>query len=422
MFSSGPSYAKLKTNLRLSINRLKLLEKKKTELTQKARKEIADYIAAGKIERAKIRVEHIIREDYLVEAMEVTEMYCDLVLARFGLIQQMKDLDPGLSEAISSLVWCAPRLMSDVPELKIVADQFALKYGKPYAVACREQSISTISEKLIHKLSVQAPPKVLVEKYLQEIAHNYNLEYTPDPQIMRESEWGADALITLDDVGKSDGASGGASGGGGGGIPQQPFSYPNKAAEAMASSSVDLNLPNVPGMAAYPQPFVYPTPTAPFNYPGPPGGPPPPPEVEPEEDPLVPPARHEFPTGDAGTWNDTRLSSSPPPPYTSIGTVSPPSAPPSSLPAAAPSHSKLNFPPDVPATSDEDRKQPPQPSPRSKFGVDSDAAGDDLGFSLPDLPNVPTPSTNANNDASPTNADDIDFDDLNKRFQNLKKK
>ncbi|KAA0188375.1 hypothetical protein HAZT_HAZT007275, partial [Hyalella azteca] len=70
MFSSGPSYAKLKTNLRLSINRLKLLEKKKTELTQKARKEIADYIAAGKIERAKIRVEHIIREDYLVEAME----------------------------------------------------------------------------------------------------------------------------------------------------------------------------------------------------------------------------------------------------------------------------------------------------------------------------------------------------------------
>ena len=49
MFSSGPSYAKLKTNLRLSINRLKLLEKKKAELAQKARKEIADYIAAGKV-------------------------------------------------------------------------------------------------------------------------------------------------------------------------------------------------------------------------------------------------------------------------------------------------------------------------------------------------------------------------------------
>ena len=57
MFSSGPSYNKLKTNLRLSINRLKLLEKKKTELALKSRKEIADYIAQGKAERAKIRVE-----------------------------------------------------------------------------------------------------------------------------------------------------------------------------------------------------------------------------------------------------------------------------------------------------------------------------------------------------------------------------
>ena len=60
MFSSGPNYAKLKTNLRLAVNRLKLLEKKKTELALKARKEIADYIGDGKVERARIRVEHII--------------------------------------------------------------------------------------------------------------------------------------------------------------------------------------------------------------------------------------------------------------------------------------------------------------------------------------------------------------------------
>lgn len=90
MFSVGPNYGKLKTNLRLAVSRLKLLEKKKTELTQKARKEIADYISQNKEDRARIRVEHIIREDYLVEALEIVEMYCDLLLARFGLIQQMK--------------------------------------------------------------------------------------------------------------------------------------------------------------------------------------------------------------------------------------------------------------------------------------------------------------------------------------------
>ena len=33
------------------------------------------------------KVEHIIREDYLVEAMEMLELFCDLLLARFGLIE-----------------------------------------------------------------------------------------------------------------------------------------------------------------------------------------------------------------------------------------------------------------------------------------------------------------------------------------------
>lgn len=61
---------------------------------------------------------HYFREDYMVEAMEVVEMYCDLVLARFGLVTQMKELDSGLAEAVSSLLWVAPRMQSDIQELK----------------------------------------------------------------------------------------------------------------------------------------------------------------------------------------------------------------------------------------------------------------------------------------------------------------
>ena len=49
-----------------------------------------------------------------------------------------------------------------------MADQFVVKYGKPYGLACRENSVGTVSEKLMHKMSVQAPPKLTVEKYLIE--------------------------------------------------------------------------------------------------------------------------------------------------------------------------------------------------------------------------------------------------------------
>ncbi|PSN36537.1 IST1 protein [Blattella germanica] len=274
MFSSGPNYTKLKTNLRLAINRLKLLEKKKTELAQKARKEIADYIGAGKYERAKIRVEHIIREDYMVEAMEVVEMYCDLLLARFGLIQQMKTLDEGLAEAISSILWVAPRMQTDIAEMKVIADMLALKYGRQYADACRDENVSSISEKLKHKMSVQAPPKLLVEKYLIEIAKNYNIEYEPDPQVMKEDpqSMGVDALLVDVDSDKNN------LGGNGGnilppqpagfiGYPQppilpqqpsdfQPFNYP--------VSEPKVPPPNIGGFSAPPLPAQ--APNAPFGY------------------------------------------------------------------------------------------------------------------------------------------------------------
>lgn len=73
-------------------------------------------------------------------------------------------------------------------ELKIISDLFTAKYGKIYADACRNESVNTISDKLKHKMSVHSPPKILIERYLIEIAKNYNVEYTPDEQVMREEE------------------------------------------------------------------------------------------------------------------------------------------------------------------------------------------------------------------------------------------
>uniref|UniRef100_A0A8C9PRP2 IST1 homolog n=1 Tax=Spermophilus dauricus TaxID=99837 RepID=A0A8C9PRP2_SPEDA len=223
MLGSGFKAERLRVNLRLVINRLKLLEKKKWDL-----KEIADYLAAGKDERARIRVEHIIREDYLVEAMEILELYCDLLLARFGLIQSMKELDSGLAESVSTLIWVAPRLQSEVAELKIVADQLCAKYSKEYGKLCRTNQIGTVNDRLMHKLSVEAPPKILVERYLIEIAKNYNVPYEPDSVVMAEAPPGVET--DLIDVGFTDDVKKGGSGRGGGGggftAPVAPLGHP----------------------------------------------------------------------------------------------------------------------------------------------------------------------------------------------------
>jgi len=362
MFSSGPNYNKLKTNLRLCINRLKLLEKKKSEMALKSRKEIADYISGGKVERAKIRVEHIIREDYMVEAMEVLEMYCDLLLARFGLIQQMKTLDDGLAEAISSLIWVAPRMQADVQELKIVCDQFTAKYGKPYAQACKENAVGTVSAKLMHKLSVQAPPKITVEKYLIEIARYYNVEYEPDPQVMSQDEiYSADNLIELAPAvpnNKNDLGNNGGGGGGGGGFTVPPIQYPAQG-----------------GAMAYPPPAQ---PYEPGPY---------------LTDGAPPPFSYNIPPQVSGSPDDNTkaglnvLDDSAPPPY---------------------------FPPDQPKIDLSQTNPPPTSAPPPNLPDMLD---------LPSLPAVPVDTPlDGNTPQGGGEDDDIDFDDLTKRFEALKKK
>nr|XP_046245441.1 IST1 homolog isoform X2 [Scatophagus argus] len=333
MLGGGFKAERLRVNLRLVINRLKLLEKKKTELAQKARKEIADYLSSGKDERARIRVEHIIREDYLVEAMEILELYCDLLLTRFGLIQSMKELDPGLQEAVSTLIWAAPRLQSEVSELKIVSDQLCAKYSKEYGKLCRTNQIGTVNDRLMHKLSVEAPPKILVERYLIEIAKNYNVPYEPDAMVRPEVCSGEEAdLIDVD----TDKKSGGGGGGGGG------FSAP-------------------PMHMHMPMPMPMPMPPA-FNYPPPNGA-------------------DQF-NAPVGTYSNFAHS---------MGGGQPPQ-----LPTSPPTYESAVG-----------------PSPNTKLFDNS---------ALPELPSVPDTLPTSSIGGNATTSDDIDFDDLTRRFEELKKK
>uniref|UniRef100_A0A2K6K7Z3 IST1 homolog n=3 Tax=Colobinae TaxID=9569 RepID=A0A2K6K7Z3_RHIBE len=348
MLGSGFKAERLRVNLRLVINRLKLLEKKKTELAQKARKEIADYLAAGKDERARIRVEHIIREDYLVEAMEILELYCDLLLARFGLIQSMKELDSGLAESVSTLIWAAPRLQSEVAELKIVADQLCAKYSKEYGKLCRTNQIGTVNDRLMHKLSVEAPPKILVERYLIEIAKNYNVPYEPDSVVMAEAPPGVDT--DLIDVGFTDDVKKGGPGRGGGGGFTAPVGGPD-------------------GTVPMPMPMPMPSANTPFSYP-------------------LPKGPSDFNGLPMGTFQ-------------AFPNIHPPQ-----IPATPPSYESVS----------------PGPKPEASAKLPSRPADNYDNFVLPELPSVPDTLPTASAGASTSASEDIDFDDLSRRFEELKKK
>ena len=398
MFGSRFNEQKLKVNLGLVVTRLKLIEKKKTDQALRARPEIADYVRNAKIDRARVRVESIIREDYLVEAMELVEMYADLLAGRVGLMKQSKTIDEGLKTPVSTLIWATPRLQQYCQELKVVHDLLAAYYGKKYVEACRSNSLETVCDRVMQKLDVSPPKKILVEKYLIEICKAADVEFTPDPRVMAseleqtanliDTEFNSDFMqfnqhppggLGIPPPGgmPPPGGPGGMGGGGGGGssAPMIPsFSYTPAAPPSAASYSNDLN--QGPSMSNNLPPYSA---TDPNVYEGIP---------EEKQAPSLPskgPAG--FPEEKVDLSHD-----------------------PSGVSPSLPSYND-SFAPG--ASSD---PQPPIAAPRS--------SNSSASTGLPNLPSVPTtfPGTNQPMDNQTSNSEDVDFDDLSRRFENLRKK
>jgi hypothetical protein len=120
-------------------------------------------------------VEHVIREDFNVEALEILELYCELLLARFGLVESMKHCDAAISEAVNTIIYAAPR--TDIVELSLARDQLMTKYGKEFSLAAMENVNDQVNTRIVQKLKIQTPDPMLVNQYLSEIARAYNVSW-----------------------------------------------------------------------------------------------------------------------------------------------------------------------------------------------------------------------------------------------------
>ncbi|KAI8924009.1 regulator of Vps4 activity in the MVB pathway-domain-containing protein [Entophlyctis helioformis] len=178
----GWNPTKTKVQLKVAINRLKLVQQKKASINQQARKDIALLLEKGKDDSARVRVEHIIREDFMIEALELLELHAETLLARFGLVETAKYCDAAIAESVNTIIYSAPRV--DNKELSFVRDQLIAKYGKDFAVAAMENADHRVSDRVIHKLQVQTPDPVLVNQYLKTIASAYNVAWDPPAQTL----------------------------------------------------------------------------------------------------------------------------------------------------------------------------------------------------------------------------------------------
>jgi len=164
--------------LKLSIARLRMVQQKDEAVSKQSRRAMAQLLEAGKIESARIRVEGIIRSDILCELYEILELYCELLLARVGMMEAAT-CDPGLEEAVKSIMYAAPRI--EIKEIHTVNSLLSSKYGKDFALQALENSDNKVSEKVVKKLRIEPPPEALVNGYLEEIASTYGVDWPKKP-------------------------------------------------------------------------------------------------------------------------------------------------------------------------------------------------------------------------------------------------
>ena len=94
----------------MSIQRLQIVKNKKINSVKTQKVEIAKILSEGKEEKARIKVEHIIRDDFLIEAYEILELLAELVHGRIKQITNSKDCPEDMREAVLSLIWAATNI------------------------------------------------------------------------------------------------------------------------------------------------------------------------------------------------------------------------------------------------------------------------------------------------------------------------
>ncbi|KAJ2784777.1 hypothetical protein H4R18_000904 [Coemansia javaensis] len=231
-----PEQDKFKVELKLASSRLRLLQEKQTALSTRARRGISELLESGKAASAAVRVEGIIRDDLHVEAMEIVELFCELLCTRAGLIDQSATVDPGLGEAVSSVIYASGRI--DIKELPRIRDMLGAKYGKDVVAGAMDNADGRVNARLVQKLSLDPPSERLVRVYLKEIAAAYRVDWAPEGDDDDAPSGGlrelAAAVPSPIEVTPADSE------------PQEPPSSGAKGSDSAKESDSETQLPSVP--------------------------------------------------------------------------------------------------------------------------------------------------------------------------------
>lgn len=169
-----------KIQLKLAIQRSRMLQEKKAALAKKMRLEIAELVERNKLESARIKTESLIMDDVHLELLELLELYCETLYARFGLLEvRNNEPDDAIREPMIAIIHAAHR--TEVKELHVLQDMLVARYSAEFSEAALQNTENCVSERITRKLAFRMPPPEMVDAYLGEICRAYQVPFGQAP-------------------------------------------------------------------------------------------------------------------------------------------------------------------------------------------------------------------------------------------------
>lgn len=162
--------AKFKAIVNLAISRLAVLKNQRQARLRQARSDILELLQIGHLERASLRVEHVMKDQNMLDVYVRIEGYCNLLIERVHLIEQERECPEELKEAASGLLYAASRC-GDFPEIQEIRAILTSRFGKEFAARSIElRNNCGVHPQMTQKLSTRMPSLESRMKVLKDIA------------------------------------------------------------------------------------------------------------------------------------------------------------------------------------------------------------------------------------------------------------
>ncbi|KAG6581175.1 IST1-like protein, partial [Cucurbita argyrosperma subsp. sororia] len=178
--------SKIKILVNMAISRTAILKNQHRARCSLARADVLQLLNLSYQHRAQLRVEIVIKENNMMDALGMIEDYCSLLIEKVALLQMNKECPGEVKEAISSLIFASSRF-GEFPELQEIRRIFELKFGKEFASsAVNLRNNCGVSPKMIQKFSTKQPNAETKLKVLKEIAseNGITLHLEEEPAIV----------------------------------------------------------------------------------------------------------------------------------------------------------------------------------------------------------------------------------------------